>query len=282
MAQLSRTNCLLLIISLPIVASTFLKLRHTSKRQASSSVGSVNLDHHFLSFMSPGFQTVTVVHKDRSMYLECQVMGRPAPTIHWLKDGQRVSQGRFETQYDDRAYYEEETDLPEVKKIRRSSTLSRLYLDCPNEDTEGEYTCVAENAYDRASRSTVVRVENRHHHYSEDCLARRFARGSHPARGEPARIYMWTLARLEYEESTVQIFCRASGYPEPSITWYDWRNHTLAGNGQFNIVVNGDLVIRDLSWEKNMGVYRCVAENELGSDSSESFLYPTPLDDPLP
>ena len=40
------------------------------------------------------------------------------------------------------------------------------------------------------------------------------------------------------------------------------------------IAVNGDLVIRDISWFNNMGVYRCVAENDFGSHSVETFLYP--------
>ena len=44
------------------------------------------------------------------------------------------------------------------KKLRLSSTSSRLFLDCPTSDTEGEYTCVAETPYQRDSMSTVVRV----------------------------------------------------------------------------------------------------------------------------
>ena len=37
---------------------------------------------------------------------------------------------------------------------------------------------------------------------------------------------------------------------------------------------NGDLVIRDVSWANNMGLYRCVAENDAGSDRVDTFLYP--------
>jgi len=37
---------------------------------------------------------------------------------------------------------------------------------------------------------------------------------------------------------------------------------------------DGDLVIRDVSWAANMGLYRCVAENAVGSDSVVAFLYP--------
>ena len=35
----------------------------------------------------------------------------------------------------------------------------------------------------------------------------------------PARIYMWSSHRIELEKSDVQLFCRADGDPQPSITW---------------------------------------------------------------
>jgi len=33
-------------------------------------------------------------------------------------------------------------------------------------------------------------------------------------------------------------------------------------------------VIRDVSWSRNMGLYKCYAHNSHGSDHSETFLYP--------
>lgn len=37
---------------------------------------------------------------------------------------------------------------------------------------------------------------------------------------------------------------------------------------------NGDLMIRDVNWANNMGLFRCVAENIAGSDRVDAFLYP--------
>ncbi|PVD29634.1 hypothetical protein C0Q70_08889 [Pomacea canaliculata] len=90
---------------------------------------------------------------------------------------------------------------------------------------------------------------------------------------------MWTVSRLEYESTTVQLFCRTSGTPTPTITWYDNMNNTIDDSEQFSNAVNGDLLIRDISWLNNMGVYRCSAENEYGTQSVETFLYPTPRED---
>jgi len=40
------------------------------------------------------------------------------------------------------------------------------------------------------------------------------------------------------------------------------------------VLETGDLVIRGVSWDNNMGLYRCVAENTAGSDRVQVFLYP--------
>ena len=62
------------------------------------------------------------------------------------------------------------------------------------------------------------------------------------SRGEAARVYMWTASRLEFEDNTVQLFCRASGVPEPIITWYDSLNNTLADDDdQFSVSILSQL-----------------------------------------
>ena len=43
------------------------------------------------------------------------------------------------------------------------------------------------------------------------------------------------------------------------------------------ITESGDLVIRDVTWIKNMGLYKCYAHNSHGSHRTETFLYPVQL-----
>ena len=53
---------------------------------------------------------------------------------------------------------------------------------------------------------------------------------SESAQSEPARIYMWTVHRIEIEGTDVQLYCRAAGYPAPIVTWYDRDDNKIAGN----------------------------------------------------
>ena len=43
----------------------------------------------------------------------------------------------------------------------------------------------------------------------------------HVIDGAPARVYMWTSQRLAELTHDAQLYCRASGSPQPTITWYD-------------------------------------------------------------
>ena len=53
---------------------------------------------------------------------------------------------------------------------------------------------------------------------------------SPPLTGVPARIYMWTAQRLEFEGADVQLFCRGGGNPAPSVMWYDQEGRSIGEN----------------------------------------------------
>ncbi|KAF8785129.1 Neural/ectodermal development factor IMP-L2 like protein [Argiope bruennichi] len=129
-------------------------------------------------------------------FLECEAGGTPPPTIHWLKDGQKIPQVTY--------YYEDLT-----------------FQEC-----------------------------------------------------SPARIHMWTHTRLELMGSDVQLFCRPTGDPQPHVVWRGPNNNVLNNSKKYEIMSNGDLIVRNIMWS-DMGGYSCQTKNSEGSDEALVFLYPT-------
>jgi len=262
---------------LPSLTAAFFKKRYgLSKREFGELPGArkptPKNTKNSLFFKGSHLEPITVVGKHGSVVLECNAGGYPSPTIHWLKDGERITQGAVHTSHDDSAAYEDHYTTGGTAFMRLGQTNSKLYLDCVTNKDEGEYTCVAETPMLRKTQTTQVKVEKREKHIfadMEECVGRRSA-----PRGSPARVYMSSTNRLEFEGSKVQLFCRAEGSPQPTITWYDTRGEPIRGdNEQYRIAKNGDLIIRDISFV-DMGFYECEASNGYGIDSAETFLYP--------
>ena len=97
-----------------------------------------------------------------------------------------------------------------------------------------------------------------------------------PLLGSPARIYFYTQTTLENIGSTVLISCRAIGFPKPTITWMNGNNDLIVPDHlKYRILRSGDLLIQNVTFE-DMGKYKCVASNSLGTDSVDKiFFYPT-------
>lgn len=154
-----------------------------------------------------------------------------------------------------------------------SFTRSRLYIDCAQALDAGVYTCVAENAYSRVSAESNVKVVHEKTPETEvdNSVALCMTKKSY---GSPARIHMWTRTRLELIGSEVRLFCRASGSPQPTLSWVGPDDTPLTTSQKYTVLENGDLIIKELAWE-DMGGYTCVAANANGEDRSLTFLYPT-------
>ncbi|KAK3796511.1 hypothetical protein RRG08_003230 [Elysia crispata] len=199
--------------------------------------------------------------------LYCRVGGVPSPSVHWLKDGKRIVQaGSCGSQDDD-----EDLNGFADQKLSSYSTFSTLYIDCLDETDQANYTCVAQTATHRETRSvylTVARSETPALPTLKACARK----------GRPARIYLATNSVLELENNNVRLFCRAQGNPTPTITWFDADNRIIQAGGNYLLSKNGDLIITNINWFEHMGVYTCEAQNVYGNDSTSPFLYPTARD----
>ncbi|XP_064603357.1 zwei Ig domain protein zig-4-like [Liolophura sinensis] len=244
-----------------------------SKRGFSKSIPSKKGNLFFKDEAPP---PVTVAPSHEGVTFECEAGGSPQPTIHWLKDGERIEQGVFDNSIEEETSFEDKTDKRGQRLLRLGSTKGKLFLDCLGQESEGTYSCVAETPYKRISRSSELQIDNVANTLpmgidTQRCLVKRSMKD-----GEPARIYLWTANRIEMEGADVQLFCRATGYPKPVITWVDIEGNLVQkGDDRYKILSNGDLLIHKISWKKNLGVYNCIATNPTGTDKTETFLYPT-------
>ncbi|XP_013783918.1 zwei Ig domain protein zig-2-like [Limulus polyphemus] len=226
-----------------------------SRREDSKAV----INHHLRLTKTPA-STISMLPYE-SKVLSCQAVGSPPPTIHWLKDGERLIQDTLASLQDD-------GNIDTLPLYGASQTRSKLFVDCITARDEGTYTCVAETPYSRASSDTMITVSEEELAVAEPlCLKNKLF-------GLPPRIYTWTRFRIELQGNDVQLFCRSSGLPKPRVTWSRSGKETPLKNGEKYIILdNGDLIIQNIIWE-DMGIYTCNAQNAFGLDTALAFLYP--------
>ncbi|XP_076363828.1 zwei Ig domain protein zig-4-like isoform X2 [Tachypleus tridentatus] len=190
-----------------------------------------------------------------SITLECEAEGNSSPTIYWLKDGRRINQGA-----------EDGVESIDNMRVREgfSRTRSRLYLDCVSAKDEGLYSCASESPHQRASEKTGLKLTESDRASGATCRL-----------GTPARIYMWTRARIEVQGNDIQLFCRSSGNPRPQVVWMreNKDGERIQNSQKYKVLENGDLVIRNLSWG-DLGGYTCMAQNIHGNAKTFTFVYP--------
>lgn len=212
-----------------------------------------------------------------SVTLTCQAGGSPPPTIHWLKNGQSIAQDAFTNTPAEQRQEEDDAKAQVLSNsIGLSSTRSRLFLDCLTPQDSAVYTCVAETAYSRINTDTKLIVSDVPNKLARaECKEKRSS-----GYGKPARITMWTDTRMELEGSDVKLFCRASGSPTPKVTWErsenDEESTVVQNDHKHKILPNGDLLVRKVTFEEDMGRFVCIAQNDQGLDKAKMFLYPTP------
>lgn len=161
---------------------------------------------------------------EKTVTLSCIFSGRPAPTVKWTKD---------------RKVIESETMTYEnyVSKYTFTTT----------EETEGEYTCIAENKLGKVDTSCHVIVAEKPKITLEDSFL--------------------TLRT----DSTLTLTSSFSGFPQPNIKWYKETEEFTETTERSTIQTSSTtstLVYKKLTREDS-GKYRVVATNKHGSATSE-------------
>uniref|UniRef100_A0A0M3HSX4 Neural/ectodermal development factor IMP-L2 n=1 Tax=Ascaris lumbricoides TaxID=6252 RepID=A0A0M3HSX4_ASCLU len=195
-----------------------------------------------------------LVSGGESFELRCEAIGVPPPIISWSISGKPLLMN-----YDNNII--EKLHNIGHKTIQNGVTATKLRVPCAKKRHQGVYSCHAGNAHESVEANATVAVEGQ----SRSC--------SRKSPSSPI-ITMWSDGRFENSGLAVQLFCRASGMPDTQISWYDEEHRLLNHNSKYEVLENGDLLIRNAQWD-DMGGYSCVASNQYGEDRVSTFFYPT-------
>ncbi|OQV18625.1 hypothetical protein BV898_07254 [Hypsibius exemplaris] len=228
----------------------------------------------FVEPKPPAFLEV-MLHESVALVCEAASLNGPAPLIAWLRNGKPIHTG-----YNSKIH----TDTHELNAdvVITSTTRSILYLDClSTSDVTATYTCVAGNTVSHVQTDThlLLLPGQLNPRVARNCAVQK--RSSAGTVRQP-RIVMWSRNTLQLQGQAVTLFCRTTGVPAPRITW-EFRYGQTGKTGEIRSITNddrhvirhnGDLVVRDLDFAEDMGLYVCKAQNSNGFDRAEAFLYP--------
>uniref|UniRef100_UPI00358EAB62 roundabout homolog 2-like isoform X3 n=1 Tax=Myxine glutinosa TaxID=7769 RepID=UPI00358EAB62 len=174
-----------------------------------------------------------IVSRGDPATLNCQAEGRPAPSIEWYKDGERV-----ETNHEEPRSHR--TLLPTGALF-----FLRIFHGRRSKSDEGSYVCIARNylgeATSRNASLEVALLRDEFRQNPNDVVA---------AAGEPAV--------LECQPPR--------GHPEPSVSWRK-NGARLNDNDERVTVRGGKLMISNIR-KADAGMYVCVGTNMVGERTS--------------
>nr|XP_023690597.1 roundabout homolog 3 isoform X2 [Paramormyrops kingsleyae] len=186
-----------------------------------------------------------IVSKGEPATLNCKAEGRPAPTVEWYKDGERV-----------------ETDREDPRSHRMllpsgSLFFLRIVHGRRSKPDEGVYVCVARNylgeAVSRNASLEVAILRDDFRQTPSDVVV---------AAGEPA----------------VMECIPPRGHPEPTISWK--RNNVRVNDKDERITIRGGKLMISNTRKSDAGMYVCVGTNMVGekdSDPAELVVFERPV-----
>ncbi|XP_037970299.2 neural/ectodermal development factor IMP-L2 [Plutella xylostella] len=211
--------------------------------------------HKFLSISEPPPATATW-SPDTPVELSCGFMGKPAPIVSWLKNGEPITE------------YEEETnDLIAEEPSSIASGTSTLIISSSTGHAEDVYTCVVTSGTTQKTASTTVYSTPANEADELLSLQKLFNVPTRP------RIVMSYVDMFQVLGSNVVLPCQVYTFEKSQIYWQDNQEHLVYGNSRVRVLPSGSLLINNLRWS-DMGMYTCTVKNMLGKDSASTFVYP--------
>ncbi|VDL62039.1 unnamed protein product [Nippostrongylus brasiliensis] len=187
--------------------------------------------------------------------LKCEVYSVPPPVFIWTLNGKRIVNTQSSNLVE---------KLTNVGKptLQNGVVISRIRIPCAEKKHRGKYRCIANNGHQIIEASAKITVVG-----DEKC---------EPVDLAPPQIIQFTDSRFELQDNAVELMCRVAK-PDSTIAWYFMQDDEvrvpLIDNSDFEVLPNGDLIVKRCDFETRVGTYVCVASNDAGEDRAEAWLY---------
>ncbi|XP_031626078.1 neural/ectodermal development factor IMP-L2 isoform X3 [Contarinia nasturtii] len=196
-------------------------------------------------------------HTDNTVELECDVIGSPPPSIHWVRGDKTIDNLDFES-----------NAITESNPTSRARAISRLIID-RSVVAERTFTCVGRAGGKTAVESTSI-YPNENANQGDLLASNSGSNGL-----KKVRILSFYSTIFASIGKTIVLPCKASGRPTAEIYWVDTEQNVIGSqNPRHKVLSNGDLLISPLKWS-DMGLFHCIARNPLSKDTAETFVYPS-------
>ncbi|KAL6722451.1 hypothetical protein Aduo_017576 [Ancylostoma duodenale] len=195
------------------------------------------------------------VRAGSSFELKCEVYALPPPVFTWTLNGKRI------VGTEDANLFEKLSNIGKPT-LQNGVVTSRIRIPCAEKKHRGKYRCIATNGHHTVEASAKISVVS-----GELCDAVGL---------DPPQIIQYTDSRFEIQDNAVQLMCRVA-QPNTAVAWYFMKDDEvrvpLIDNSDFEVLPNGDLIVKRCDFETRVGTYLCIASNDAGEDRAEAWLY---------
>ncbi|XP_017059627.1 neural/ectodermal development factor IMP-L2 [Drosophila ficusphila] len=187
----------------------------------------------------------------------CEMMGSQIPSIQWVVGHLPRSE------IDDLDSNQVVEDAPSaIVRVRSSHIIDHVLSEART------YTCIGRTGAKTIYASTVV----------HPVRSSQFAPKKNYLGPQKPRIVYSEKTHLDLMGSNIQLPCRVHARPKAKVTWLNNENKKVLPGHRHRVLPNGDLLIAEVKWE-DMGNYKCIASNEVGEDTADTFVYPVLKED---
>ncbi|CAF4953370.1 unnamed protein product [Pieris macdunnoughi] len=186
-----------------------------------------------------------ITNPELPLVLQCVIWGKPAPVVTWLKNGLAITD-----------FEEDSNEIFSSHPTSVAGLMSKLVVPAPaNGDV---YTCVGTAGSKQKTNSTTIYTD-------ED--SEELELPTAPL------ITAYYNSILQVMGSSITLPCRHYSPTKAQVYWLDRDEELIFDNSRMRVLPSGDLHIKDLSFETDMGQYTCTVKNSYGTDTASTFLY---------